>query len=70
MKIVAIVLLAIVIAGCTQDSELTIVQNSGSRIICVNGVSYMRWDKGITVIFDTNSKIVPCGEPRLYQEMK
>lgn len=64
-KTVMLIALLLTACGPVDDppSKSKRVQDSGDAFYrCLNGVTYLVYGHGLTLILDKNSKIVPCEE--------
>lgn len=48
-------------AACSSETKSQVTINPERvSILCVRGVSYLLWSHGISVMFDQQSKVIPC----------
>jgi hypothetical protein len=66
-KIVALIVAGILISACgrvSDSSKVSLDKNGVSKYrlerVCLDGVTYLVYDRGITVMLDKDSKIIPC----------
>lgn len=62
-------LLCLLLAGCEgYDGQATPAGKGGSVILggfdryCVEGVTYLKFNRGVTVMLDKDGQVVPCGK--------
>lgn len=51
-------LLGLCAASCEEEIQKR--YESGDRMFCIGGVTYMKIDRGGTVMLDKESHIIPC----------
>lgn len=56
-----LILSLFLLAACQEDTHvIKSINNGKDNLFCYNGVTYMKFFRGATVVLDQDSKIVKC----------
>lgn len=58
MKYIALIAISFLLSACNESGER--VYDSSYNTICVRNVTYLTYSTGLSVMLDSNSKVVPC----------
>lgn len=58
MKYLALIALTFLLSACNERGEH--VYDTSYNTICVRNVTYLVYSTGVSVMLDSNSKIIPC----------